>query len=146
MGSQLGIENIKNKIVTYFVLQIKKENVVYGEWLKLLSYFSKKYLINERNYKIMTKAELIKSIGNKVEGVNQKQIDEVLSALSETIVEVVKADDKVTIPNIGTVSVKDVPERRGTIMIGERKGEEYVVEAHREPKMKLTKGFKDCLL
>lgn len=94
----------------------------------------------------MTKAELIKSIGSKVEGVNHKQIDEVLAALSETIIEVVKADDKVTIPNIGTVSVKDVPERRGTIMMGECKGEEYVVEAHREPKIKLTKGFKDCLL
>lgn len=94
----------------------------------------------------MTKAELIKNIGNKVDGVNQKQIDEVLVALGEVIVDVVKADDKVTIPNIGTVSVKDVPERRGKIMMGERKGEEYVVEAHREPKIKLTKSFKEVLL
>lgn len=94
----------------------------------------------------MTKAELIKNIGNKVEGVNQKQIDEVLVALGEVIVDVVKADDKVTIPNIGTVSVKDVPERRGKIMMGERKGEEYVVEAHREPKIKLAKNFKEVLL
>lgn len=94
----------------------------------------------------MTKAELIKSIGNKVDGVNQKQIDEVLVALGEVIVDVVKADDKVTIPNIGTVSVKDVPERRGKIMMGERKGEEYVVEAHREPKIKLAKSFKEVLL
>lgn len=94
----------------------------------------------------MTKAELIKSIGNKVEGLNQKQIDEVLTALSEVVVDVVKADDKVVIPNIGTVSVKDVPERRGKIMMGNRKGEEYVVEAHREPKIKLAKGFKGCLL
>ena len=94
----------------------------------------------------MTKAELIKSIGNKVDGVNQKQIDEVLVALGEVIVDVVKADDKVVIPNIGTVSVKDVPERRGKIMMGNRKGEEYVVEAHREPKIKLAKGFKGCLL
>ena len=94
----------------------------------------------------MTKAELIKSIGNKVEGLNQKQIDEVLTALGEVVVDVVKADDKVTIPNIGTVSVKDVPERRGKIMMGDRKGEEYVVEAHKEPKIKLAKGFKGCLL
>ena len=94
----------------------------------------------------MTKSELIKNIGNKVDGVNQKQIDEVLVALGEVIVDVVKSDDKVTIPNIGTVSVKDVPERRGKIMMGERKGEEYVVEAHREPKIKLAKGFKGCLL
>ena len=94
----------------------------------------------------MTKVELIKSIGNKVEGLNQKQIDEVLTALGEVVVDVVKADDKVVIPNIGTVSVKDVPERRGKIMMGNRKGEEYVVEAHREPRIKLAKGFKGCLL
>ena len=94
----------------------------------------------------MTKAELIKNIGNKVDGVNQKQIDEVLIALGEVIVDVVKADDKVTIPNIGTVSVKTVPERRGKIMMGERKGEEYVVPQHREPKIKLTKSFKEILL
>ena len=64
----------------------------------------------------------------------------------EVVVDVVKADDKVTIPNIGTVSVKDVPERRGKIMMGDRKGEEYVVEAHREPKIKLSKNFKEVLL
>lgn len=94
----------------------------------------------------MTKSELIKEIGTKVENVNQKEIGAVLDALSEVIVDVVKADDKVTIPNIGTVSVKDVPERRGKIMMGDRKGEEYVVEAHREPKMKLSKSFKEVLL
>ena len=94
----------------------------------------------------MTKAELIKNIGNKVDGVNQKQIDEVLMALCEVVVDVVKADDDVTIPGIGKVSVKTVPERRGKIMMGNRKGEEYVVPEHREPKIKLTKSFKEVLL
>ena len=94
----------------------------------------------------MTKAELIKNIGNKVDGVNQKQIDEVLMALGEVVVDVVKADDDVTIPGIGKVSVKTVPERRGKIMLGERKGEEYVVPEHREPKIKLAKSFKEVLL
>ena len=94
----------------------------------------------------MTKTDLIKSIGTKVENVSQKDIALVLDALAETVVDVVKADDKVTIPNIGTVSVKDVPERRGKIMMGERKGEEYVVPEHREPKIKLTKNFKEVLL
>ena len=98
----------------------------------------------------MTKNELIKGIGIKIKnldlGLSNKEIGAVLEALGEVVVDVVRADDKVTIPNIGTVSVKDVPERRGKIMMGDRKGEEYVVEAHREPKMKLVKGFKDCLL
>lgn len=94
----------------------------------------------------MTKNELIKSIRNKVENVNQNDIASVLDALSEVVVEVVKADDDVTIPGIGKVSVKTVPERRGKIMMGNRKGEEYVVPQHREPKIKLTKSFKEILL
>ena len=94
----------------------------------------------------MTKADLIKSIGTKVENVNQKDIAAVLDALAETVVDVVKADDDVTIPGIGKVSVKTVPERRGKIMMGNRAGEEYVVQEHREPKIKLTKNFKEVLL
>ena len=96
--------------------------------------------------KYMTKNELIKSIGTKVENVSQKDIALVLDALAETVVDVVKSDDNVTIPGIGKVSVKTVPERRGKIMMGERKGEEYVVPEHREPKIKLTKNFKEILL
>ena len=98
------------------------------------------------NNKYMTKADLIKSIGTKVENVSQKDIALVLDALAETVVDVVKTDDDVTIPGIGKVSVKTVPERRGKIMMGERKGEEYVVPQHREPKIKLAKSFKEVLL
>ena len=94
----------------------------------------------------MTKSDLIKSIGTKVENVSQKDIASVLDALTETVVDVVKADDDVTIPGIGKVSVKTVPERRGKIMMGDRKGEEYVVPQHREPKIKLAKNFKEVLL
>lgn len=94
----------------------------------------------------MTKNELIKSIGTKVENVSQKDIASVLDAFSEVVVDVVKADDDVTIPGIGKVSVKTVPERRGKIMMGNRKGEEYVVPQHREPKIKLSKSFKNILV
>ena len=94
----------------------------------------------------MNKNELIKSIGTKVENVSQKDISSVLDALSEVVVDVVKADDDVSIPGIGKVSVKTVPERRGKIMLGDRKGEEYVVPEHKEPKIKLAKGFKEVLL
>ena len=94
----------------------------------------------------MTKADLIKSIGTKVENVSNKDIALVLDALSEVVVDVVKADDDVTIPGIGKVSVKTVPERRGKIMMGNRAGEEYVVPEHREPKIKLAKSFKEVLL
>ena len=93
----------------------------------------------------MTKSELLKEISNKA-AISQKEVISVLDALSEVVVDVVKADDDVTIPGIGKVSVKTVPERRGKIMMGERKGEEYVVPEHREPKIKLAKSFKEVLL
>lgn len=94
----------------------------------------------------MTKSELIKSIGTKTDNISQKDIALVLDALSETIVDVVKADDDVTIPGIGKVSVKTVPERRGKILLGDRAGDEYVVPEHREPKIKLSKSFKNILV
>ena len=94
----------------------------------------------------MTKADFIKSIGSKVENISNKDIALVLDSLAETVVDVVKADDDVTIPGIGKVSVKTVPERRGKIMMGDRKGEEYVVPEHSEPKIKLAKSFKEVLL
>lgn len=95
----------------------------------------------------MTKNEMIKKIQEVVEiEIPMKDIDAILKAQEVVARNAVKEGDDITIPGIGKISVKDVPERRGTIMMGERKGEEYVVEAHREPKMKLAKGFKDCLL
>ena len=93
----------------------------------------------------MTKSELLKEISNKAT-VSQKEVSAVLDALSEVVIDVVKADDDVIIPGIGKVSVKVVPERRGKIMMGDRKGEEYVVPEHREPKIKLAKSFKEVLL
>ncbi len=94
----------------------------------------------------MTKSQLIKSIGTKVEGVSQKDIGAVLDALTSVVEDVVKADDKIAIPGLGTFSVKDVPERRGKILLGDRAGEEYVVAAHKEPKFKINKNFKRILV
>ncbi len=93
----------------------------------------------------MTKAELIRSIGTKIESVNQKDIGAVLDALTSVVEDVVKVDDKVSIPGLGTFFVKDVPERRGKILLGDRAGEEYVVAAHKEPKFKMSKNFKGIL-
>lgn len=94
----------------------------------------------------MIKSELTKKIVNKLEGFNQKDIDAVLIAMGEVVIEAMESEDKVALPGLGVFSVKDVPERRGTIHLGDRKGEEYVTPAHKEPKFKAVKAFKDCLL
>ena len=89
----------------------------------------------------MTKADLIKSIGTKVENVNQKDIASVLDALAETVVDVVKADDDVTIPGIGKVSVKTVPERSGVAALAG--GKEWTKPAHDEICFKMSKSVKE---
>ena len=95
----------------------------------------------------MNKVEFLRAIQEVANiEVPQKDIDEILKAQAIVAENAMKKGEELNIPGIGKLSVKEVPERRGTIMMGERKGEDYVVAAHREPKMKLAKGFKDCLL
>ena len=95
----------------------------------------------------MTKNEYLKAIQEVVDiEIPVKDIDAIVKAQAIVAENAMKNGEDLTIPGIGKLSVKDVPERRGTIMMGERKGEEYIVAAHREPKMKLTKSFKECLL
>jgi len=94
----------------------------------------------------MIKAELIRELSERVDDVNQKEVCAVLDALASVVEDVIKANDKVAIPGLGTFSVKDVPERRGKILLGDRAGEEYVVAAHKEPKFKMSKNFKSILI
>lgn len=94
----------------------------------------------------MTKVQLLKNVSKKTETVTQKDVDLVLSSLALVIEEAMRADDEVTIPGIGKIVVKTVPERRGTILRGDKQGEEYVVPQHKEPKMKLTKAFKNIFV
>lgn len=95
----------------------------------------------------MTKNEMIKKIQEIVDiEIPMKDVDEILKAQAIVAEDAMRNGDDMTIPGIGKLSVKDVPERRGTIMMGERAGQEYVVAAHKEPKMKLSKAFKNCLL
>jgi DNA-binding protein HU-beta len=95
----------------------------------------------------MTKTEMIKAIQAKATiNIPQKDVADILSAITAVIEDAVKANDDVTIPGIGKISVKTVPERRGKIMMGDRKGEEYVVPEHNEPKFKFSKSFKNILV
>ena len=92
----------------------------------------------------MTKNNFIKNIAGKLEGCSQKDVSAVLDAFEEVIVETLKADATESVPvgKIGKFKVKDVPERRGKIMMGDRKGEEYVTPAHKEITFKVSKSIK----
>ena len=91
----------------------------------------------------MTKVELLKEITSVTE-LSQKDIDAVLAAYATVVTENLteNRDETIPLPGLGTFKVKDVNERRGTIMMGDRKGEEYVTPAHQEPTFKLSKPVK----
>ena len=60
----------------------------------------------------MNKSQLIKSVAEKSE-LSQKQITEVLSLMEETLVESLKAGDRVQISGFGTFEVRERAERKG---------------------------------
>jgi nucleoid DNA-binding protein len=50
----------------------------------------------------MNKVQLIKKIDRAVEGVNKKQIEQIINLLTDTIIEELKNDRQVTIAGFGT--------------------------------------------
>lgn len=92
----------------------------------------------------MTKTILLKNIAGKLEGCSQKDVSAVLDAFEEVIVETLKIDATESVPvgKLGKFKVKTVPERRGKIMMGDRKGEEYVTPQHDEITFKMSKTAK----
>ena len=99
----------------------------------------------EKKEKIkMTKNEVLKAVANKVEGASQKDIAVILDAFADVITETLTTNhaESVAVGKLGKFKVKTVPERRGKIMMGDRKGEEYVTPQHDEITFKMSKTAK----
>lgn len=91
----------------------------------------------------MNKVELVRSIVEvSTEEVSQKQVNAMLAALETVTREEIKKDGKVTIPGIGKVKTKIVPERTGTVMMGANKGEKWVKPEHKEATIKIASSLK----
>lgn len=90
----------------------------------------------------MTKANFVKRLSEVTE-MSQKDISTVLAAISVVVGEVVKDDDSVLIPGIGTVKSKVVPERRGVNRMGAKAGEEWVKPEHKEGVIKIASSLKN---
>ena len=82
----------------------------------------------------MIKTELINAIAERIEGAKKGDIALILDTYAEVITDTLKADTTESVPvgKLGKFKVKTVPERRGKIMMGDRKGEEYVTPQHDE--------------
>lgn len=92
----------------------------------------------------MTKTDLITAIANRVDGAKKGDIAVIIDTFAEVITDTLKADATESVPvgKLGKFKVKTVPERRGKIMMGDRKGEEYVTPQHDEITFKMSKTAK----
>ena len=92
----------------------------------------------------MVKNELVSAIASRIDGAKKGDIAVVLDTFAEVITATLKADATESVPvgKLGKFKVKDVPERTGKIMLGERAGETYVTPAHQEITFKMSKTAK----
>lgn len=92
----------------------------------------------------MIKTELINAIAERIEGAKKGDIALILDTYAEVITDTLKADTTESVPvgKLGKFKVKTVPERRGKIIMGDRKGEEYVTPQHDEICFKMSKSAK----
>lgn len=91
----------------------------------------------------MLKNEILKMVATKAEK-TQKDVDAVLTAYTEVVLEVLEEnrEEKITLGTLGAFKVKNVPERKGVIRMGTKSGEEYVTPAHDEITFKMSKTAK----
>ena len=93
----------------------------------------------------MVKNEMLKKVSERVDGATNKMVDEVLKAFADVVIDTLKGnkDEKVTLPSIGTFSVKAVPERSGKVMMGANVGSTWTKPAHDEICFKITKSVRE---
>lgn len=87
----------------------------------------------------MNKGELIDEIAEKT-GATKKQTDVILSALTETIIDAVRSDEKVTLVGFGSFEARDRKARDGH---NPQTGKKLKIPATRVPAFSAGKEFKE---
>ena len=89
----------------------------------------------------MNKTELVASVAEKA-GISKKDADAAVAAFVETVVDAMKANDKISLVGFGTFSVKERAARTG---INPLTKEKINIAASKVPSFKAGKAFKDSL-
>lgn len=92
----------------------------------------------------MTKTELINALAENT-GLTKKDVGAVVDSLTAVVTDALVAGDKVTLPGLCSFETVEVAEKTGTIMLGERKGQQYVTPAHRAPKVRALGALKGAV-
>ncbi|MGN0173436.1 MAG: HU family DNA-binding protein [Acutalibacteraceae bacterium] len=89
----------------------------------------------------MNKTELVASVAEKA-GISKKDADAAVAAFVDTVVEAMKAGDKLSLVGFGTFEVKERAARTG---INPKTKEKIQIPASKAPAFKAGKAFKDAV-
>lgn len=89
----------------------------------------------------MNKTEFVAAIAAKAE-ISKKDAEAAYKAFTETVVEAVKAGDKLALAGFGTFEVKERAARTG---INPKTKEKIQIAASKAPAFKAAKAFKDAV-
>lgn len=89
----------------------------------------------------MNKTELIAAIAEKA-NLSKKDADAAVSAFVSTVIDTLKADDKIQLVGFGTFEVRNRPERTGR---NPQTKETITIPASKVPAFKAGKAFKDAV-
>jgi DNA-binding protein HU-beta len=89
----------------------------------------------------MSKADLINVVAAKTE-IKKKDVELVVNAALDAIVEAMKAGDKVQLMGFGTFEVKETAEREGR---NPKTGEAITIAAGKKPAFSASKALKDAI-
>ena len=103
--------------------------------------------IKNKNFKINEEETYIVRMLNEVLEIKQQRTytsEEFWKKIQNDYFDTLNKDTNETVSfgKLGKFKVKTVPERRGKIMMGDRKGEEYVTPQHEEICFKMSKSAK----
>lgn len=90
----------------------------------------------------MTKADLLKSVSSKVEGVSEKTVGNVIDALFESLSAALCKEGRIGYPGFGTFAVKECAARSGR---NPRTGEPLEIPAHKSISFKVAPKLKDAV-
>lgn len=89
----------------------------------------------------MNKTELVASVAEKA-GISKKDADAAVAAFVDTVIETMKAGDKLSLVGFGTFEVKERAARTG---INPATKEKIQIPASKAPAFKAGKAFKDAV-
>jgi len=89
----------------------------------------------------MNKVELITSMVEK-SGLSKKDAEKALAAFTDTVIEELKAGNKVQLVGFGTFEISERAAREGR---NPQTGESMTIAASKAPKFKAGKAFKDAV-